>query len=230
MDLLCAWRTLPYDVFHSLMRAIILRGANFFEYWPNLLVLIVMSNVLFSLCALRFRKKLAFQVMLERDRQARCRRTSAVRSYHLKGTACAFSCFLENFIQRRAHHHRRRRGFGVTLVVWNEDAREECLQGGAARLKKRCCAESSARMCKSWREKSAAQHGAFHLSPDICAMHHVALADYHGHLLHISAELSAQHRFFRRKCTPLETFFPGILILATAKTAATTMVTRNDAE
>jgi ABC-2 type transport system permease protein len=41
------------------MRAIILRGANFFEYWPNLLVLIVMSILLFSLCALRFRKKLA---------------------------------------------------------------------------------------------------------------------------------------------------------------------------
>src|SRR5262249_53377704 len=34
-------------------------GANFFEYCPNLLVLIVMSILLFSLCALGFRKKLA---------------------------------------------------------------------------------------------------------------------------------------------------------------------------
>ena len=49
----------PTTYFIALMRAIILRGANFFEYWPNLLVLIVMSNLLFSLCALRFRKKLA---------------------------------------------------------------------------------------------------------------------------------------------------------------------------
>ena len=49
----------PTTYFIALMRAIILRGANFFEYWPNLLVLIAMSNLLFSLCALRFRKKLA---------------------------------------------------------------------------------------------------------------------------------------------------------------------------
>src|SRR6266480_2005882 len=49
----------PTTYFIALMRATILRGANFFEYWPNLLVLIVMSNLLFSLCALRFRKKLA---------------------------------------------------------------------------------------------------------------------------------------------------------------------------
>ena len=52
-------RYFPTTYFIALMRAIILRGANFFEYWPNLLVLIVMSNLLFSLCALRFRKKLA---------------------------------------------------------------------------------------------------------------------------------------------------------------------------
>jgi hypothetical protein len=49
----------PQMLYNPAMRAIILRGANFFEYWPNLLVLIVMSNLLFSLCALRFRKKLA---------------------------------------------------------------------------------------------------------------------------------------------------------------------------
>ena len=49
---------LPTTYFIELMRAIILRGANFFEYWPNLLVLIVMSILLFGLCALRFRKKI----------------------------------------------------------------------------------------------------------------------------------------------------------------------------
>ncbi|HST29490.1 MAG TPA: ABC transporter permease [Chthoniobacterales bacterium] len=50
---------LPTTYFISLMRAIILRGANFFEYWPNLLILMIMSVVLFALCALLFRKKLA---------------------------------------------------------------------------------------------------------------------------------------------------------------------------
>jgi len=45
--------------FIALMRAIILRGANLFEYWQNLVVLILMSNLLFALCALRFRKKIA---------------------------------------------------------------------------------------------------------------------------------------------------------------------------
>ena len=34
----------PTTYFIALMRAIILRGANFFEYWPNLAVLIVMSS------------------------------------------------------------------------------------------------------------------------------------------------------------------------------------------
>jgi ABC-2 type transport system permease protein len=48
----------PTTYFISLMRAIILRGANFFEYWPHLLVLIIMSILLFILCALRFRKKI----------------------------------------------------------------------------------------------------------------------------------------------------------------------------
>jgi ABC-2 type transport system permease protein len=50
---------LPTTYFISLMRAIILRGANFFEYWPHLLILIIMSVVLFVLCALFFRKKIA---------------------------------------------------------------------------------------------------------------------------------------------------------------------------
>jgi len=49
---------LPATYFISLMRAIILRGANFFEYGPHLVVLIIMSILLFVLCALRFRKKI----------------------------------------------------------------------------------------------------------------------------------------------------------------------------
>jgi len=48
----------PTTYFISLMRAIILRGANFFEYWPHLAILIGMSILLFVLCALRFRKKI----------------------------------------------------------------------------------------------------------------------------------------------------------------------------
>lgn len=49
---------LPATYFISLMRAIILRGAHFFEYWPHLVILIIMSIALFVLCALRFRKKI----------------------------------------------------------------------------------------------------------------------------------------------------------------------------
>ncbi len=49
---------LPTTYFISLMRAIILRGANFLEYWPHLVVLIIMSIVLFALCAVFFRKKI----------------------------------------------------------------------------------------------------------------------------------------------------------------------------
>ena len=49
---------LPTTYFISLMRGIILRGAYFFEYWPQLIVLIAMSIFLFVLCALRFRKKI----------------------------------------------------------------------------------------------------------------------------------------------------------------------------
>jgi ABC-2 type transport system permease protein len=49
----------PTTYFIALMRAIILRGAHFFEYWPNLVILILMSILLFVLCALRFRKKIA---------------------------------------------------------------------------------------------------------------------------------------------------------------------------
>src|SRR5256886_16340781 len=49
---------LPATYFISLMRAIILRGANLFEYWPHLVILIGISILLFVLCALRFRKKI----------------------------------------------------------------------------------------------------------------------------------------------------------------------------
>src|SRR5207302_1605877 len=49
----------PTTYFIALMRAIILRGALFFEYWPNLAVLILMSILLFAFCALRFRTKIA---------------------------------------------------------------------------------------------------------------------------------------------------------------------------
>jgi ABC-type multidrug transport system permease subunit len=49
---------MPATYFISLMRAIILRGAHFFEYWPHLLILIIMSILLFAFCALLFRKKI----------------------------------------------------------------------------------------------------------------------------------------------------------------------------
>jgi ABC-type multidrug transport system permease subunit len=49
---------LPTTYFISLMRAIILRGAHFLEYWPHLLILIIMSILLFAFCALLFRKKI----------------------------------------------------------------------------------------------------------------------------------------------------------------------------
>ena len=49
---------LPATYFISLARAIILRGAHFFEYWPHLLILIIMSILLFTFCALLFRKKI----------------------------------------------------------------------------------------------------------------------------------------------------------------------------
>lgn len=48
---------IPTTYFIALSRAIILRGAHFFEYWQNLAVLMTMSVALFLLCALRFRKK-----------------------------------------------------------------------------------------------------------------------------------------------------------------------------
>jgi ABC-2 type transport system permease protein len=49
---------LPTTYFIDLMRAIILRGATFLEYWPSLGIMSVMAVVLFCVCALRFRKKI----------------------------------------------------------------------------------------------------------------------------------------------------------------------------
>ncbi len=50
---------LPLTYFIQLMRAIILRGATLAEFWQPLVILAVMGIALFSLCALRFKKKMA---------------------------------------------------------------------------------------------------------------------------------------------------------------------------
>src|SRR5438477_13087811 len=47
---------LPTTYFIDLMRAIILRGASFLEYWPSLGIMSVMAVLLFCVCALWFRK------------------------------------------------------------------------------------------------------------------------------------------------------------------------------
>ncbi|MFL6585111.1 MAG: ABC transporter permease [Chthoniobacterales bacterium] len=49
---------IPTTYFIALSRAIILRGAHFFEYWQNLAILFCMAVALFCICALRFRKKI----------------------------------------------------------------------------------------------------------------------------------------------------------------------------
>ncbi|MGZ4984115.1 MAG: ABC transporter permease [Chthoniobacterales bacterium] len=49
---------LPTTYFIALMRAIILRGANFFEYWQSLAIMTGMAIFLFCVCSLRFRKKI----------------------------------------------------------------------------------------------------------------------------------------------------------------------------
>jgi ABC-type multidrug transport system permease subunit len=49
---------LPTTYFITLMRAIILRGASFLEYWPALGIMSIMAVLLFCVCALRFRKKI----------------------------------------------------------------------------------------------------------------------------------------------------------------------------
>ena len=48
---------LPLTYFIELMRGIVLRGAGLTEFWRHLVVLAVMGAVLFSLCALRFKRK-----------------------------------------------------------------------------------------------------------------------------------------------------------------------------
>jgi ABC-2 type transport system permease protein len=50
---------LPTTYFIDLMRAIILRGAIFLEYWPSLAIMAAMAVFLFCVCSLRFRKKIA---------------------------------------------------------------------------------------------------------------------------------------------------------------------------
>jgi ABC-2 type transport system permease protein len=49
---------LPTTYFIALMRAIILRGASFLEFWPSLAIMTAMAILLFCVCALRFRKKI----------------------------------------------------------------------------------------------------------------------------------------------------------------------------
>jgi ABC-type multidrug transport system permease subunit len=49
---------LPTTYFIDLVRAIILRGATFLEYWAALGIMSAMAAFLFCVCALRFRKKI----------------------------------------------------------------------------------------------------------------------------------------------------------------------------
>lgn len=49
---------MPTTYFIALMRAIILRGATFLEYWQPLAILCGMSVALFCVCSLRFQKKI----------------------------------------------------------------------------------------------------------------------------------------------------------------------------
>lgn len=50
---------IPATYFIELMRAIMLRGATLADYWGYYVILTVMGVVFFSLCALRFRRKIA---------------------------------------------------------------------------------------------------------------------------------------------------------------------------
>jgi ABC-2 type transport system permease protein len=50
---------LPTTYYINLLRGIILRGAQFGDFWPDILVLAVMGVVLFAVCAMRFRKNIA---------------------------------------------------------------------------------------------------------------------------------------------------------------------------
>jgi ABC-type multidrug transport system permease subunit len=50
---------LPATYYIELQRAIVLRGASLADFWLHLVILAAMGVVVFSLCALRFRRKLA---------------------------------------------------------------------------------------------------------------------------------------------------------------------------
>ncbi len=50
---------LPATYYIELMRAIVLRGAGFVDFWHHLAILVGMGVVLFILSALRFRQKVA---------------------------------------------------------------------------------------------------------------------------------------------------------------------------
>lgn len=50
---------MPATYFIELMRAIMLRGAGFADYAEHFVILAVMGVVLFSLCALRFKQRIA---------------------------------------------------------------------------------------------------------------------------------------------------------------------------
>ena len=49
---------LPLTYFVELMRAIVLRGATLMEFWRHFLILAAMGFTFFTLCALRFQRKL----------------------------------------------------------------------------------------------------------------------------------------------------------------------------
>lgn len=61
MPIIFQWLStlIPATYFIELMRAIMLRGAGMVDYWLNYLMLAGMGVAFFSLCALRFRRKLA---------------------------------------------------------------------------------------------------------------------------------------------------------------------------
>jgi ABC-2 type transport system permease protein len=50
---------IPATYFIELMRAIMLRGASFQDFWMHFAVLAGMGLVLFTLCALRFQRRIA---------------------------------------------------------------------------------------------------------------------------------------------------------------------------
>jgi ABC-2 type transport system permease protein len=50
---------LPATYYIELERAIVLRGASLQDFWFNIIILAAMGFALFSLCALRFKQKVA---------------------------------------------------------------------------------------------------------------------------------------------------------------------------